>query len=294
MLNSIEEIYRLLEGSIVEACEVEELQIDASREVAFSIQLDHVEQLRAWDYMRELTSVTNRYPLIVDDWHDCFSRFYFEEEKRFGYISDISPESIVHESFAANIKEFLGNQKKPIEEEDLTWEIESLERDEKNSPNWSYVSQLISNGNISTKYDLEKWLFDWETQNCTIDYTEINKSSFDKRWTEYEDSRLLLLPISHGWESLAYIHWWGAGSIGTPLLMSILKKWFMEFGAELVSVDGVLLQFIVWTPPSRLEAAFELAWEQNTVTSWTTEWLSLRDHARSLLSLDRWVLFDRP
>ena len=165
---------------------------------------------------------------------------------------------------------------------------------EKNSPDWSYVRQLISNENIITKYDLEKWLLDWESQNCNIDYTEISRSSFDKRWTEYKDPQLLLLPISHGWESLAYIHWWGADSIGTPLLMCILKKWFMEFGAELVSVDGVLLQFVVQTPPSSLEAAFELAWEQDIVTSWTTEWLNLRDHARSLLLLDRWVLFDRP
>ena len=131
MLNSIEEIYRLLEGSILEACEVEELRIDASSAVAFSIRLDYVEQLQAWDYMRGLKSVTSRYPLILDDCNGCFSRFYFEEEKRFGCISNISPESIVHESFSANIEDFLENQKRTVEEEDLTWEIEYFVRDGK-------------------------------------------------------------------------------------------------------------------------------------------------------------------
>ncbi|NER82079.1 MAG: DUF4253 domain-containing protein [Leptolyngbya sp. SIO1D8] len=296
MLNAIEEIHRLLEGSHLEACEVKELRIDTCNEIAFCLRLNSVEQFQAWNHMKELISITERYPLIIDNSEDCFSRFYFEEEKDDGYITDVSPNSIISESLSVNLENFLESKKWAIREEDLNWEIEIFESQRSNEslPNWSHIRQLIGNRTISTNYDLQKFLFNWESKNCTIDYSRINSSSFDKRWTEYKDPQLLLLPISHSWESLAYIHWWGAGEIGTPNLMSLLKKWHMEFGTELFSDDGVLLQFIVNKPPSNLAAAFELAWEQNTVTSWTTEWLNLRDHTRSLQSLNRWVLFDRP
>jgi hypothetical protein len=57
-----------------------------------------------------------------------------------------------------------------------------------------------------------------------------------------------------------------------------------------------MFQFFVNRPPTDPQIAFDLAWQQNALapdTFFDAE-ISIRDHARALLQLDRWFLHNRP
>jgi hypothetical protein len=107
---------------------------------------------------------------------------------------------------------------------------------------------------------------------------------------------LLLLPIDNGWDSLAYLHWFGACTAGTTVAISFLKQWHQRYNAELFGLYGTMLQLQVGRLPTTPAEAFELAWQQEALAECTTVMpgVCLRDHARSLLTVDRWFLHERP
>ena len=107
---------------------------------------------------------------------------------------------------------------------------------------------------------------------------------------------LLLLPTQESWNALAYLHWFGACTVGTPVAMRFLRQWHQKYGAELVCHYGTMLQLKVQSRPSTPEEAFELAWQQESLAPCTTilPGVSLREHARALLMVDRWFLHERP
>jgi Domain of unknown function (DUF4253) len=76
----------------------------------------------------------------------------------------------------------------------------------------------------------------------------------------------------------------------------VFKLWYRDFGAELVSIDGIILGFTVESKPSSIEQAFDLSWQQKALASDTffDAGISIRDHARALLTLDRWFIFEGP
>lgn len=57
-----------------------------------------------------------------------------------------------------------------------------------------------------------------------------------------------------------------------------------------------MLQFVVARRPATAEEALELAWQQYLVAPCTMllPGVSVRDHARALLHIDRWFLHERP
>jgi hypothetical protein len=83
---------------------------------------------------------------------------------------------------------------------------------------------------------------------------------------------------------------------GTTVAIGFLKKWHQEYNAELVYHYGTMLQLNVGRRPTTPEAAFDLAWQQEALAECTTilPGVALRDHARSLLIVDRWFLHERP
>ncbi len=164
-------------------------------------------------------------------------------------------------------------------------------------PDRSQIEALIQNNTVQSYVDLEQWLLNWELQN----FGKAAIVASDTRYLDWFEpdspqAPLLLLPTEHSWECLAYLHWYGACSAGTPIAMGFLKQWHQQYGAELVCHYGTMLQFIVGRPPTTLEEAFQLAWEQETLAECTTilPGVCLRDHARSLLTVDRWFLHERP
>ncbi|HIK18118.1 MAG TPA: DUF4253 domain-containing protein [Leptolyngbyaceae cyanobacterium M33_DOE_097] len=95
---------------------------------------------------------------------------------------------------------------------------------------------------------------------------------------------------------LAYLHWFGAWASGTPVVIGFLKQWHQRYNAELVCHYGTMLQLTVEKRPATPAEAFDLAWQQEALAPCTTllPGVTLRDHARSLLTVNRWFLHERP
>jgi hypothetical protein len=303
MLNTIEAISNLFQGSVLEGQAIRQLKIDESDESAFEIKVPRANALDAWQLMRSHLKDTKRYPLLTEGWgsDDYFSRFYYQEEANEGKLPSISPREIIASVPMANLEAFL-EAKRLVKKEDLEGSIDyslaEIRERFGGCPDRSQIRMLIDNKTIQSTVDLEKWLFNWEFQH--FNYEDVMAAS-DTRYLDWfepdgQTAILILLPIENGWDSLAYIHWFGACSVGTPVAISFLKRWNQQYNAELVCHYGTMLQLNVGRLPGTPEEAFELAWEQEALAECTTALpgVSLRDHARSLLTVNRWFLHERP
>ncbi len=300
MLNTSESIMNLIEGTLLEGQKVFQLEIPESSNFAFAIQVDSGKDIAAWNLMRSHLELTRRYPVLVYPWssylngweqdvteEDFFSRWSYRQELCNSEHQNTSPETIISRVLQVELDNFLENPP-TFEEDDLDREVDyALEETEKrfgHSPKKSEIGVLIQDGIITSQMELEKWLFHWELQNFNRKQalTPSNLSYLD--WFEPCSAKILmLLPTINGWDSLAYLHWYGAGNAGSEVAISFLKRWHQSHNAELMCHYGTMLQFTVGQPPKSPTAAFELAWEQYALAPCTLQspGISLRDHARS-------------
>jgi Domain of unknown function (DUF4253) len=313
MLNTSASIIALLEGTILEGQTVIPLEIPESSHCAFAIAVDDSQSLAAWHLMRSRLELTNRYPVLVVPWlsspkgweqevleNNFFSRFYYQEEPFQGDHQDTSPAAIIARVPQVNLEDFLA--KPPtLYEDDLPTVVDfalaETARRFGSSPDQAELQQLIQDGAIASQRALEKWLFDWELQNSDPEQASIASDISYLDWYKpHSPPILILLPTTDSWNALAYLHWYGAGSIGSEVASRFLQRWSQRYSAELVCHYGTMLQFQVEKPPTTPVAAFELAWEQYALAPYTLQasGISLRDHARSLLSIHRWFLHERP
>jgi Domain of unknown function (DUF4253) len=303
MFDTIEAISNLLQGSFLEGREIRQLAIDESDQSAFLIQVDRAIALAAWELMRSHLEQTKRYPILTTGWgsDDFFARFYYQEEQSLGYLQSTSPAAILAEAASPDLAGFLESQKGRdaayFEDAVASCLIETSERFGL-APDQSQIAALIQNGTIQSRFDIEKWLFDWELQHFSDQAGLAAPNTGYLDWFEPDGQTipLLLLPIDNGWDALAYLHWYGACTIGTTVAINFLKQWHQQYGAELVCHYGTMLQLKVGRLPASPAAAFQLAWEQVAIAPCTIDLpgVSLRDHARALLSTEQWFLHERP
>jgi hypothetical protein len=304
MLDSLDQIVTLLENYQFDLLELEEREIPASAKKAFMLGLERSQALDVWQWMRSLTAQTGHYPLLVEDWGDdreFFFTGYFEYEQQTGMIPDIAPEAIIAATPHIDLETFLQNQEAmPHSEllEALEWMSDATQKQFGSCPSHAELVALVNQEQIKSELELERYLFNWErrTFGDAQALVPIDTSYLDWYDTSTYPSIMLLLPVTEGWNTLAYLHWYGAGNCGTPLTIEILQKWHREYQADLVCNYGTMLQFLVGKRPTTPEIAFQLAWEQIALASCTTVPLgvSIRDHARALLALDRWFIHERP
>ncbi|MEV5750745.1 DUF4253 domain-containing protein [Actinoallomurus sp. NPDC052308] len=71
---------------------------------------------------------------------------------------------------------------------------------------------------------------------------------------------------------------------------------YERYGAEPVAALEVMAWLTVARPPTVPDDSWRLAFEHYLLaeSTFSTPAVSLREHARLLLGLDRWVLFSRP
>lgn len=264
--------------------------------------------------MRSYLEQTQRYPLLVLSWvgnsknweqevleNQFFSRFSYQEERFQGEGQDTSPAAILSRVPLANLGNFL-ERKASLFTESLNNEIDlalAITRERFGaSPERSQIEELIRTHRIKTRVELEQWLFNWELDNFNREAAIVAPDTSYLEWYEPRDQNLILmlLPTTNGWDSLAYIHWYGAYSASSEIAISLLKRWQQRYQAELVCHYGTMLQLNVGRLPATPQEAFALAWEQEAIAECTTilPGISLRDHARSLLAVNRWFLHERP
>ncbi len=300
MLKVIQEI---LKGTFLETANMIELAIPRTTDTAIAIAVTSENKLEAWKLLKSYLDQTRMYPVITYCWCynpslawdksiiavDLFCRFYFDEE----YPEKRSPEEIIAkvDLYSANDLELFlaaqANRYNYHSEEELIAELENTRANLGIAP---LISAIKESAEVLTTLAIERYLFNWEqSQNLEpklyLDYQD---------WFEPIDQylALVLLPNPHSWNALAYLSWYGGSKNAIPLI----KKWHRDHGAELVCHYGTMLQFFVEHPPANSKFAFNSAWEQVALAECTTVLprVSIRDHARALLKLDRWFLHERP
>ena len=105
---------------------------------------------------------------------------------------------------------------------------------------------------------------------------------------------IVLVPTTKSWEVPLLLRFGGFGDAPTPAEQSALfKRWFDQYGAEIVTLDSDTVEFTVADPPEEPAEAWELALEHYAVAPdlvWRgTESLPLL--ASSLEEAPTWVLW---
>lgn len=169
--------------------------------------------------------------------------------------------------------------------EEADWQLEELQRIYGRAPD---LNRLLNHGEteIPSWIAVQQAAFQWELEHG-LQPGEMPPPF----WYEpAEPIALLLLPIESGADALAYIHWWGSSTIGTPSVIALLRSWQHMFGAEIMCHYGTVLQLHVGLPLTSPLDAFSVASQLETICMNN----SIRESAWRLLGASHWHLHNRP
>lgn len=289
--------------------EILKLDIEGADEKAYAIEIKGKESLDLWAEFRTLFDETGMWPVAHACWgnptstwkeavlgEEIFMRRPFSWEPG-SENKDVSPSQIISRSKDCSSAEMIKNYDSIYSEdlfETIEYELEKTKNAFGSSPPLEDAHEVAEKEKSIVAY--EKWLLSWELDN----YPDINSDSESCHisWFEPEGQRqsLLLVPANQSSDVLAYIHWYGAESIGSEVAISQLREWGEKYGAELVAHYGTMLQLNVANSPNDLQEAFALATEQVALAPCTLALpgVSIREHARCLLDVRQWFLHERP
>lgn len=308
MINSVQDLASILAGTLLSEREIAEIPILNSGETAYAIPISSREVESAWRLCRSLMPQMGRWPVATLLWtrggatwtdqileQDLFSRFYYQEAPN---PVDVSPRTLCTLADAVEVSDFLERQaahrSAMVELDDvMEYHLEvtnsrcgvSLDRQ-------AIASARIHGQPIGSELDLERFLLNWEMEQGV----SLNPEDARQDWFEQDPTALLLLPIAQGWDTLAYLNWFGTSDVGAEYYIALGRSWEQRFGAELVAHYGTMLQCLVRRPPETVQEAWTLAYEHYLAGSCTLDLpgIRLRDYARALIGWDRWFLHERP
>lgn len=267
----INDIKQIIKNTIIAETQIIEIKIPETATTALAMEINLDNKLEAWEIMRNLFPQTQLYPVIVACWlgktanwsndiidADLFCRFGYQQEPVENQNENNSIPELITKIDQINIQDFL-NKKIEITSEEFNKKLTFLK------------AQNQQHNLIDMRY------LQW--------YEPIN-----------QPLALLLLPVKNSWEILAYLHWFGAESLGSDQVMAMLKYWHDKYHIELVCHYGTMLQLTVKNKPKTCQEALQLAIEQEIIAPCTTmlPGVSLEDHACVLLKSDTWFLHERP
>lgn len=312
MLEDSIQLQSVLSGTCLEGREVSAVEVKEIGATALAIEIQPQEVVEAWLAAFSRLDKTGRYPVVGCSWSgaghgwldevaDQFSRFFYEDELGSNRTEN-TPAAVLEAArevdVSAALKLFSAGRGDPPEEW-IDFCIEETDNQFGAAPSRNQVEAAVEAERMACLEELERWFFRWELKQFGSQARSISEGHLTYlSWfeTKQEPTQLIFLPCANGWEVPAYLHFYGAESYGSELVVAALRKWEQKYGAQLVAHYGTMLQFVVEKPPSNPEDAFELAWEQQALAECTTALpcVSLRDHARSMLHANRWFLHDRP
>jgi Domain of unknown function (DUF4253) len=324
MIDSLDRLSELLVGTEFEFSRKIELEIPESETLAFAIEVrpeTGLSKLDVWKFFRALLDQTQRWPVIAgygfrasEDWEkSVFQEDFFcrQEYKDYGdnrEDRDFAPGEIVERANLLNLNHALKQRSEEdtsnsLNEKIIEYELWYTQDRFGIAPTKELIPSSFAAYPQNPDLGLEKWLLDWELKNLPSniklvapDLRYLNLDEIEQPIKGNAVETLLLLPTPNSWETLAYLHYFGAGaSSGCELMIALLKSWHERFDSELFACMGCELFFNVGQKPSTIEDAFQLAVEQSPYTDFLSlGGVSLRDHARSLLHIDHWWTFSKP
>lgn len=289
--------------------EILKLDIEGAPEKAYAIEVKDKEALDLWAEFRTLFEETGMWPIAYSCWgnptstwkeavldEEIFMRRPFSWEPG-SENKDVSPNQIISRSKNCSTAEIIKNYDSIYSVDlldNIDYELEKTENTFGSCPPLKEAHEFVEKTKSILAY--EKWLLSWELEK----YPDITSDSESGHisWFEPEGQKqlLLLIPAENSSDVLAYIHWFGAESLGSEVVISQLRDWEEKYGAELVAHYGTMLQFNVANAPKNLQEAFTLATEQVALAPCTLALpgVSIREHARCLLGIRQWFLHERP
>lgn len=282
------------------------LQIEGSTQTAFAIEARPGEVLDLWAEFRTLFKETGMWPVayllagnpkptwreeVIDS--NIFTRSPYRWERN-DKGKDVSPGKIISRSKAMSNAEIIRDYDAGcVEYMDVKFELEQTGSFFGACPDIQEANRIFRRRKSAIAF--EKWLLKWERAN----YPET--PSVHPGYIEWHDpgsqrQALILVPVAEQSDILAYIHWYGAETIGSEVVIFQLRDWGKRYGAELVAHYGTMLQFNVARQPKDIWEAFDLAVEQVALAPCTLALpgVSIREHARCLLNAKQWFLHERP
>ena len=297
-----------LHGSILADKKFITLPVCDTAEQAYAIACNPAEAKALWQAAVALVPQTNRWPVITTCWsatgkavetlleEDLFSRFYFEEESA---KDDVSPAAFIAAAKKVKLDAALIKAEKSLFEDDedlvdiIEYELDAIQQHRGNAPSAKEVAAARLDGKaIKNRYQLERWLLDWEqAQGAVPDAEEALQEFF-----EPEQTFLVFLPTPHSWEALAYMSFYGRDRVSSEVSIALAKRWFEQYGATLYAHFGTMLEFYTTTAPATIDAAWQLAKEHDLMANCTLSLpgISVRHYAVALMQADAWFLHERP
>ena len=319
MIQTLAELSEILRSTILKDSNIASLEIPKSQQLAFAIEVLPSQMLDCWHLLRLLVNDTEMYPVLSNCWlagtgnwqqnmdrQNFFIRSEYIYEQQNSSIENIAPKSIIDAAKSINGEKVIKRRIKEYDREDNQewWEsklylqdLEVTEKDYGIAPKLREAEAALNFEEIITDIDFERWLLTWESKNVPKEQLLAPPNLAYQDWYDINPNYtmpLLLLPTLNSWETLAYIHFFGATNSAEDI--AILKYWYDRYGAELVAHYGTMLQFCVRNKPQTLMEAYELAAQHYEFAPCTLilPGVSIREHARALLHIERWFLHERP
>lgn len=302
---------KLIEGCSISNTDTCLLEIPECNQPAIAVHTTASTLLEDWKTLRGMVDQTGRWPVVTLGWGwgggawkeairnaDIFMREPYQSEMYEGNRGGLSPSALVAGSSQVDLEISLAEMGKfhdePLEE-DLDFALEELESVYGKAPKRDEVLAQVDSLAPAARMDVHQYLHQWLlAQGCD---PQVESGHIDWFQPNDEDTlAIVLLPTKHSYEAPAYLHWFGAESIGTEVVVAMLEKWHERYGAELACHYGTMLQFYANSRPTNLDDALCLAREQELIAPCTTALpgVSLLDHALALMASDTWFLHERP
>ncbi len=303
MIDSLDGLRTVFVDTPLEGREIVELPVLDTGEIAFALDVDVSTLEPSWRAARARLDETGRWPIVSTCWshgggsfaewvreEDLFSRFYFEEAPDAG---DVSPRALIERSRTSDVDTFLAALDRERREEEDVAEILDLELEETGRVVGSAPARAeLERAALESPHRLDRWLLDWELAHGGLgDPAEARFEGFTP-----DRALLLLLPTADGWESLAYVNWYGTQLHGAQHFIALGRSWQERFGAELFAHYGTMLECRVSRPPADPRSAWEVAREHDLAAPSTLALpgAPLRRYANALAGHDHWFLHERP
>jgi hypothetical protein len=300
-----------LKGSLLAEKKFVTLSICDTDEQAYAIACKPAEAKALWDAAVALVPQTKRWPVVTTCWsgkgntaealqdEDLFSRFYFEEESA---KDDVSPAAFIAASKKVKLDAALIKAEKALFEDDDADDLaDAIEYELEASPNIKGLKKptakdvaaaRIDGKPIKNRYQLERWLLDWEVANkASVAPQEVLPGFF-----EPDQTFLIFLPTPNSWEAFAYLSFYGRDRLSSECCIALAKRWHEQYGAQLYAHFGTMVEYYTSSAPTTIDAAWQLAKEHDLMASCTLAGpgISVRHYAQGLMHTNAWFLHERP
>lgn len=298
MLATREELSRALRGTSIEGSELQPRWYAPGLPPVWGIEVDNEQILAAWDEMHALMPMTGCYPVVCP--RDDFEVLRVSE-----------PDAIVDAWLADAVADGWAQAREQAPEQDgeaglFDWLRSPQERPGHPlgetlrrfgaAPTNAEVLTLRERGVLKTDADFECWLLHWELERFGERALVCAQTGY-LDWfhpAACDEYVLQLVPTPAMWDAAAYT---GVGMYGDRRGSATrCREWHVRYGAELVVNACTMMQVKVARRPQDIDEAFALALDQRHFSRdiLVLPDVSVRDHARALLVLDRWFFHWKP